>query len=135
MGLRDTVCSMSTDPPHDGAKVAQKVTVEGGKGTASESEFGSTVVGEERVGVLEESDQHQPVVDPNNNQYNPGNRSYRIEIPKIRNEVDPEDVQEAPNVDATSDAGEPEQDTNSGDEHLEAVVRHEHGRVGIEVCK
>lgn len=64
MGLRDTIRSMRADPRHDGAKVAQKVTVEGGKSTTSESKLRSTVVREERVGVLEESDQHQPVVDP-----------------------------------------------------------------------
>ena len=98
MGLRDTVCSMSTDPPHDGAKVAQKVTVEGGKGTTSESEFGSTVVGEQRVGVLQEGNQNQPVVNP-----------------KIRDDIYAESLQETIVVDGSKDTTQPEEDAQVGD--------------------
>jgi hypothetical protein len=64
VSFRDTVCSVSTDPGHDFSAVTEKVPVQSGQGTSGEGELWSTVMGEERVGVLQESDQYQPVVDP-----------------------------------------------------------------------
>lgn len=62
--LRDTVSCVSTNPGHDLATVTEEVTVEGSKSTTGEGELRSTVVGEKGVGVLEERDQYQPMVDP-----------------------------------------------------------------------
>ena len=64
MSLGNTVRRMSTDPAHEAAEVTQKAAVQSGKSSASEGELRSTVVREERVGVLQEGDQNQPVVDP-----------------------------------------------------------------------
>lgn len=62
--LRDTVCTGSSDPGHDGSKVAEEVTIVSGQGTTGESELVGTIMRNEGVGVLQESDQHKPVVDP-----------------------------------------------------------------------
>lgn len=64
VGLRDTVSEVRADPAHDAAAVAEEVAVERRKRTTGERELGGTVVGQERVGVLEEGDEHQPVVNP-----------------------------------------------------------------------
>lgn len=64
VGFRDTIGSMSTNPTHDVAAVSKKVAVKGGKGSAGESKLGSAIVGKKRVGMLEEGDQNEPVVDP-----------------------------------------------------------------------
>jgi hypothetical protein len=64
VGLRDTIGGVSTDPTHDLAAVTKKVAVKSSKSSTGESKLGSAVVREERVGVLEEGDQNQPVVDP-----------------------------------------------------------------------
>jgi hypothetical protein len=64
VGLGDTVGSMSADPAHDAAAVTEQASVEGGQGSTLEGEFGSTVVGQERVGVLQEGNHDEPVVNP-----------------------------------------------------------------------
>ena len=64
MGLRNTVSSASTDPAHEASEVTKQTTVQSRQSTTRESELGSTVMGEERVGVLQEGDQDQPVVHP-----------------------------------------------------------------------
>lgn len=68
MGLGDTVGSMGTDPGHDASEVTEEVAVHGGKSTAGESELASAVVGKKRVGVLEEGDEDEPVIDPEEGQ-------------------------------------------------------------------
>ena len=64
MGFRDTVSGHRTEPGHDTAKVAEEAPVKRSKGTARERELGSTVVGQNGVGVLEEGDEDKPVVYP-----------------------------------------------------------------------
>lgn len=64
VSLGDTVSSSGTDPTHDTAEIAKKVTVEGSQSTTGEGELGCTVVGENGVGVLEERDHDEPVVHP-----------------------------------------------------------------------
>lgn len=64
MSLRDTICSMGTDPTHDLATVTEEITVESSKGTTREGELGSTVVRQNGVSVLKEGDQDKPVVNP-----------------------------------------------------------------------
>lgn len=64
MGLRDAVGGVRANPSRDGATIAEEVSIEGRKGTAGESEFGSTVMGEERIGVLEEGNQDKEMINP-----------------------------------------------------------------------
>ena len=64
VSLRDPVGSMSSEPSEEAATTSKKVAIKGSKGTTGEGELGRTVVGEDRVGVLKESDQDKPVVDP-----------------------------------------------------------------------
>jgi len=55
---------MTADPAHDGSEVAKQGAVQRGEGTTGESEFRSAIMGEARVGVLQEGDQDEPVVNP-----------------------------------------------------------------------
>ena len=64
VGLGDTVGSSGTEPSSNWAKITEEATVECRESTTGESEFRSTVMGEEGVGVLEEGNQNEPVVDP-----------------------------------------------------------------------
>jgi hypothetical protein len=64
MSLRDTIGSMCANPAHNTAKVTEKVTVERSKGTTREGELGGTVMRKERIGVLKEGNQDEPVVYP-----------------------------------------------------------------------
>ena len=64
MCLRDTVGASSGDPSHDGSEVTKKVTIIRRQGSTRESELASTIMGKERVCVLQKGDQHEPVVDP-----------------------------------------------------------------------
>ena len=64
MSLRDAMRSMGANPTHNGAAVAQQVTIQGSKGTPGESEFGGTIMRKDRISVLQERDEHQPVVHP-----------------------------------------------------------------------
>jgi len=66
VGLRDAVSTGSRDPGHDGSKVAKQVTIVGRQGTTRESKLASAIVREEGIGVLQESNKHEPVVDPVN---------------------------------------------------------------------
>ena len=49
-----------------------------------------------------------------------------VDLPEVRDEVDTEDLAEAPLTDRVADSPEPEQDTNVGDDDLAALVRTEH---------
>lgn len=64
VGFRDTVCTGGSDPGHDGSKVAEEIAIISGQGTTGESELAGTIMRNEGVSVLQESDQHKPVVDP-----------------------------------------------------------------------
>ena len=64
MGLGDTVCGVRSNPPHDLTAVTEKVSVQSRQGTPRKGELGSSVMRKERIGMLQESDEYQPVVDP-----------------------------------------------------------------------
>ena len=66
VSLRDAMGAGGSDPGHDGSEVTKEVTIVRRQGTTGESELASTIVREEGVGVLQESDHHEPVVDPRN---------------------------------------------------------------------
>ena len=69
VGLGDTVSGGSTEPCHEASTVTEELTVQSGKGTTGEVELGSTVVGKQGVGVLQEGDEDKPVVDPDYKYY------------------------------------------------------------------
>lgn len=56
VSLRDTMCASCSNPGHDGTEVTKEVTIIGRQGTAGEGKLGGTVMRQERVGVLQESD-------------------------------------------------------------------------------
>jgi len=116
VGFRDTVGRVGTDPSHDLAAVTKKLTIERGKGTTRESELGSAVVGKERIGVLEESDEDEPVVHP-----------------EVRDKVETEDSRESVSVDGISNSSQPKQDANVRKDDLTIVMRLEHDGAGAEV--
>lgn len=64
VGFRDTMSGMCANPGHNASTVAKKVAVQSGKGSTSKSELWSTVMGKEGVGMLQEGDQHKPMIDP-----------------------------------------------------------------------
>jgi hypothetical protein len=64
VGLRDAMGTSGSDPGHDGSEVAKEATIIGRQGTTGEGELASTIMWKEGVGVLQERDQYEPVVDP-----------------------------------------------------------------------
>ena len=104
------------DPPPEAAEVAEEVAVERGEGAALEGELGRAVVREERVRVLEEGDEDEPVVDP-----------------EVGREVEAEDVREAEERDGVPDGDGPEEDADVGEDDLEVLVWLEDRRGGVEV--
>lgn len=54
--LRNTICGVCADPGHDRATVSKKAAIQSGQGTTRECELRGAVMGEERVGMLEEGD-------------------------------------------------------------------------------
>ena len=77
VGLRDAVGAGGSDPGHDGSEVTKEVTIVRRQGTTRESELISTIVREEGVCVLQESDHHKPMIDPGND-INPGSPPDKI---------------------------------------------------------
>jgi len=55
VSLRNAVCASGSNPGHNGSEVAEKVTIISCQGTTGESELSRTVMREEGVGVLQES--------------------------------------------------------------------------------
>lgn len=64
MSLRDTMCTGGTNPSHDGSKITKEITIIGRQSPTGEGELACTIMGKEGVGVLQECDQYEPVVDP-----------------------------------------------------------------------
>ncbi len=96
VGFRNAVGSVRSDPGHETSKVSKKIAVQRGKCTTGKVELWCTVMGKKRVGVLQESDQNQPVVNP-----------------EVRNKICSEDNKETPFVDTEADTRKPKEDTNS----------------------
>jgi len=116
VGLRDTMGAGSSDPSHDRSEVTKEVTIVSRQGTTRESELAGTIVREEGVGVLQESDQHEPVINP-----------------EVRNEVGTEDLEESKLVDRVAQTNGPEQGTDVRDDDLPPLVRREHYCTGFEM--
>lgn len=62
--LGDTVRRARADPAHDAPQVPKERPVERRQRTARERELARTVVRQDGVRVLQEGDQHKPVVHP-----------------------------------------------------------------------
>lgn len=121
VGLGDTVSGGGADPAGDladDAGSAHEFTIEGGESTTGEGEGRGLVVRKGGVGVLEEGDEDEPVVDP-----------------EVRKEIDTEDVQEAPSLDRVSDSSQPDEDANIGDDDVGELMRGEQRGLGREVVR
>ena len=66
VSLRDTMGAGGSDPGHGRSEVAKEVAIVGRQGTTREGELASAIVREEGVCMLQESDQHEPMIDPGN---------------------------------------------------------------------
>lgn len=64
MRLGDSVRKRSRQPRHNGSQVSQKAPVVRRQCASWKGELPRTIVWEEGVGVLEKSDQDDPVIDP-----------------------------------------------------------------------
>ena len=64
MGLRDSMGESSCQPSHHRTQIPQKAPIVRRQRASREGELVRTVVWEEGIGVLEEGDQDDPVVDP-----------------------------------------------------------------------
>ncbi len=136
MSLRDTICSMGTDPTHDLATVTEEVTVESSKGTTREGELGSTVVRQNGVSVLKEGDQDKPVVNPTGESLEKLTKKGNTEhSPKVRNAIDGENLPDATVVSPGCEASKPERDTGIRPQDLQELVGFEHHRVGAEIYR
>jgi hypothetical protein len=62
--FRNSVSGMSSQPAHEFAAITHQITVKGSESTARECEFGSAVVRDKRIGMLQECDHDKPMVDP-----------------------------------------------------------------------
>jgi len=64
VSFTDTMGDCRTQPRWDATQITKELTVKRREGTTGEGELGGTVVGKEGVGMLEECNQDQPVIDP-----------------------------------------------------------------------
>lgn len=62
--LRDAVSGDAAEPAHQATEVAERAAIQRRESAALEREFALAVTGKDRVGVLQERDQDEPVVDP-----------------------------------------------------------------------
>ena len=116
VGLGDTVGRACTDPAEERTGTTEERAVERGQCAAGEGEGRGTVVREERVGVLQEGDHDQPVVDPH-----------------VRDEVEADHLGERARVAPVDERGEPDEDTEIADEDLPELVLGEQRSLGHKV--
>ena len=67
VSLGDTMSGGSTEPGHKASTVTEEFTIQSGKGTTGKVELGSTIVRQQGIGMLQEGDENEPVVDPKAN--------------------------------------------------------------------
>jgi hypothetical protein len=125
VSLRDTVGHSCTKPGRDATKIAEETAVESGERTTGESELRGAVVGKDGVGMLEERDQDQPVVDP---MIQMVSRCLRMKpekasSPNIRHQIETENLGKTFIVRPCNDGTEPEEDTDVGNDDLIILVR------------
>jgi hypothetical protein len=93
----------TTNPP---GSTTEQGTINGSEGTTGEGELGSTVMGNEGVGVLEESDEDEPRVNP-----------------EVGNAIDAHHLTESTVIGPGAEDTEPKSDTNVGNDNLPGMVR------------
>ena len=129
VSLRNTVRCGSTNPAHEATEVAKKVAVQRSQCTTREGEFTGAIMGQERVGVLEERNQDEPVVNPNQRQQfsvlSRPTTTWEGDIPKIRRQVNAENIDKPERSDRGSYSEHPEYDTEIGEEDLAEMMRSE----------
>lgn len=108
VGLADTVPDVTADEA--------KVTVNGGKGTTGESPLLLRVMGEERVGVLEEGDEDEVVVDT-----------------EVGDNVEKEDLEGRAHLAPHNKTANDEEETNVRDNNVPELALLEDDRGGLEV--
>ena len=64
VGFRDTISGVCANPSHNTSIVAEKAAVQRSNRSTGKVEFWGTIMRKEGVGMLQEGDQHQPMVDP-----------------------------------------------------------------------
>lgn len=116
VSLRNSVCEDATEPAEKRTGTTEKRAVEGGERTTLEVECRAAIVREVGVGVLEEGDQNQPVVDP-----------------EVRNTIDAGHLQEPTGDRPVDKSTNPEEDTYVTDDDLVVLVDSENDRRRPEV--
>jgi hypothetical protein len=106
----------ASDPPRKLAKSSEQRSVECRQGATRECESTLTIMWEERVGVLEESDKYQPVIHP-----------------KVGDEVSAEHFSKAASHRPGDDSGKPKENANIRDEHLRVLMRRKEWLCGVEI--
>lgn len=61
--------------------------------------------------------------------------TYIADVPKVRNEVEAEDISKAEVVNRHADGQSPDDNATVGENDLSIVVGRENDRVGVEVCE
>ncbi len=64
MGFRDAMGHGCANPTHKRAEITKEITIESCQSTARECELLGTIVRQQWIGMLQEGDEHQPVVHP-----------------------------------------------------------------------
>ena len=116
VSLRDAVGEGTTEPSEERTGATEKRAVEGGECATLEVECGAAVVREVGVSVLEEGDQHEPMVDP-----------------EVREAIDADHLQETASHRPVDKSADPEQNTNITEDDLAVLMRSENGRRRLEV--
>ena len=127
VGLGDAMRSMGTNPTHDATTITQQVTIQGSKGASGEGEFRGTVMRKERISVLQESDEHQPVVRPVSLASTRNIIDNKFHQPQIRNKIESEDFPKTFVIYPCRDSSKPQENANERDRHLTLVMGHKHG--------
>jgi hypothetical protein len=116
MCLRNPMCRMPTQPSHDAPQVAQQIPIKCTQCPPRKRERVRLVMRDERVRVLEEGNEDEPVIDPD-----------------VRGEVDFKRGEEPKVRDRETDEEEPEEDAKIRPEDLGALVGFEDDGGGQEV--
>lgn len=134
MSLWDTMGSVGANPAHDTAKIAENVTVERSKSTTGKCELWGTVMGKDRICVLKEGNQDEPVVYPRVKFELVGCVRMQIEdAPEIRDDINSENLPNTKTRSHRRNYSEPEDDTSIGPNNLPVLMGFEHDSIRIKI--
>jgi hypothetical protein len=114
--LRNSVGQSATKPPKERSSTTKQATIHSRKRPALEVEGSRPIVRKQWIGVLEEGDQNDPVVDP-----------------KIREEIYTGHFAEAAGDRPVDEGTEPEKNSNVAEDDLVALMRAKNYSPWIEV--